>query len=132
MVAAGHCLCGAVQFTAQLPARWVAHCHCTRCQRAHGAAFVTWVEFEEAAVSIQSAAEALRWFVTLEGARRGFCARCGSPMFFASPRDPGELHVARAAFSTALAQAPTENVFFSTHAPWARSVDALPAEPDPE
>jgi hypothetical protein len=41
--AVGACLCGAVQFELQLPATWVAHCHCTMCRRAHGAAFVTWV-----------------------------------------------------------------------------------------
>lgn len=39
--ARGQCLCGVIKFTARFPSKWVAHCHCTRCQRAHGAAFVT-------------------------------------------------------------------------------------------
>ena len=25
----GRCLCGDVEFSAQLPSKWVAHCHCT-------------------------------------------------------------------------------------------------------
>lgn len=41
--AIGRCLCGDIQFSAQLPSKWVAHCHCTMCQRSSGAAFVTWV-----------------------------------------------------------------------------------------
>lgn len=30
----GQCLCGAINFSASFPSKWVAHCHCTRCQRA--------------------------------------------------------------------------------------------------
>ena len=45
-VASGACLCRAVGFVATLPSRWVAHCHCSRCRRAHGAAFVTFVGLE--------------------------------------------------------------------------------------
>lgn len=131
-VAEGSCLCGAVAFTATLPALWVAHCHCTRCQRAHGAPFVTWVGFRAAEVEIASPGDALRWFVTAEGAERGFCGHCGSPMFFRSPRYPGELHIARALFHTALDQQPTSNVFFSSHAPWAVDAHRLPAEPEAE
>ena len=35
----GSCFCGAVQFSVALLSKWVGHCHCTRCQRAHGAPF---------------------------------------------------------------------------------------------
>lgn len=65
--ARGSCLCGAVRFTARLPSRWVAHCHCTRCQRAHGAAFVTWVGLDEATVAIDDAQGALRWHASQLG-----------------------------------------------------------------
>ena len=43
----GACLCGDLAFEATLPSKWVAHCHCTLCQRAHGAPVVTWVGFDE-------------------------------------------------------------------------------------
>ena len=38
----GGCLCGAVRFEVAAPTKWCAHCHCSLCRRAHGAAFVTW------------------------------------------------------------------------------------------
>jgi len=38
----GSCLCGAVAFAVDLPTAVCAHCHCTQCRRAHGAAYVTW------------------------------------------------------------------------------------------
>lgn len=129
-VAVGSCLCGAVRFSAVQPAQWVAHCHCTRCQRAHGAPFVTWVGFLAPAVEITSPEDTLRWYETAEGAGRGFCGHCGSPMFFRSPRYPGELHIARALFHTELEQWPTSNVFFGSHAPWALDAHRLPVEPE--
>lgn len=130
-VAVGSCLCGAVTFAAALPARWVAHCHCTRCQRAHGAPFVTWVGFSEEQVQIASPGIELRWFETEEGAGRGFCGHCGSPMFFRSTRYPGELHIARALFHTELEQQPSVNAFFSSHVPWAVDAHRLPTDPEP-
>lgn len=46
-LASGQCLCGEVHFQARLPSKWVAHCHCTQCQRSGGSAFVTWVGMDE-------------------------------------------------------------------------------------
>jgi hypothetical protein len=128
--AAGSCLCGAVQFSAQLPSRWVAHCHCSRCRRAHGAAFVTWAGFPEAAVTWQDPQQQLRWHVAREGGSRGFCGRCGSPMFFKSERWAGELHIARALFTAPLDREPQAHVFHDTHVDWVQLGDALPRKPD--
>lgn len=41
--AQAQCLCGDITLAATLPSLWAAHCHCSLCRRAHGAAFVTWV-----------------------------------------------------------------------------------------
>ena len=46
-VVTGSCLCGAVSFEFELPTLFAGHCHCTMCQRAHGAGFVTWVGVRE-------------------------------------------------------------------------------------
>ena len=122
----GSCLCGAVHFTAKLPSKWVAHCHCTRCQRAHGAPFVTWAGFEASAVDIQDAEASLRWHVAQEGGTRGFCGRCGSPMFFKAERWPGELHIARALFNDPLDRLPQAHVYYETHVEWVTLDDKLP------
>lgn len=127
--AAGSCLCGGVRFVARLPSKWVAHCHCTRCQRAHGAAFVTWAGFEAAAVAIDDDAALLSWFVAPEGGSRGFCSRCGSPMFFRSERWPGELHLARALFTDPLDRAPQAHAFADTQVDWVALADDLPRQP---
>lgn len=133
--ATGSCLCGAVQFTARLPALWAAHCHCTRCQRAHGAGFVTWVGTREAETVVTDPAAVLRWYRPnapgAEGAR-AFCSQCGSPMFFKAERWPGELHVARALFNSPVRPAPQMHVFHDTQVPWVSLGDALPRPPNSE
>jgi hypothetical protein len=128
----GQCLCGAVRFTAQFPSRWVAHCHCTRCQRAHGAAFVTWVGVDASRVSVQNPDNSLRWFSTAGGGDRGFCAVCGSSLFFRSGNWPGELHIARALFTDPVDRAPQAHAYYDTHVSWVRLADRLPTKSDPK
>jgi len=127
----GSCLCGGVQFSVDLPTKWVAHCHCTRCQRAHGAAFVTWVGVQHSASKVDDPQQLLHWYVSEQGGSRGFCSRCGSPMFFHAPRWPGELHVARALFTEPLDREPQVHAFYDTHVSWMSLTDQLPKNPAP-
>ena len=126
--ASGKCFCGAVRFAAELPSKWVAHCHCTMCRRAHGAGYVTWAGFTADKVRIENASGQLRWFDSSPGAQRGFCGRCGSPLFFRSDRWPDELHIARAQFDAPLDRAPQAHVFWDRHVDWALPdpADGLP------
>jgi hypothetical protein len=127
----GQCLCGAVKFTAVLPSKWVAHCHCTLCQRAHGAAFVTWVGLESKKVRIAASDGSLRWFASPAGGERAFCTHCGSSMFFRSTQWPGELHIARALFNEPIDREPQAHVYYDTHVSWVALADGLPRRPDP-
>ena len=122
----GSCLCGAVRFRASLPTKWVAHCHCTYCRRAHGAPFVTWTGFPAEQFEIETDSKQPAWYESSPGARRAFCPQCGSPMFFESKRWPGEVHVARALIDGALDKEPSAHVYFETHVPWVQVNDNLP------
>jgi hypothetical protein len=125
-LATGRCLCGAIRWRAGLPALWVAHCHCTMCQRAHGAGVVTWVGVREDGFALDDPEAVFRIHESSPGAKRGFCARCGSPFLFRSTRWPGEVHLARASFETPLAEAPQAHVFHDTHVDWLQLGDTLP------
>ena len=124
----GACLCGAVKFTIKLPTKWVAHCHCTRCQRANGAAFVTWVGVDEENAQIHNELGHQRWYLDRTSSKCGFCSKCGSPMFFQSNRYLGELHIARALFLDKVDRLPETNVFYDTHVDWINDVEKLPSE----
>jgi hypothetical protein len=130
-VARGSCLCGQIRIEATLPAKWVAHCHCTYCRRAHGAPFVTWAGFPDEKVTIEHGTVTPTWFKSSMRASRAFCPQCGSPMFFKSEKWPGEIHIARALFSDPLDRDPSAHVFYETHVPWLTVNDALPKKCSP-
>lgn len=126
--ASGHCLCGDIGFTAELPSKWVAHCHCTMCQRSGGSAFVTWVGLDEDRCRIRDPQARLQWYRSSDQGERGFCARCGSTLFFRSRRWAGELHVTLANFTGPIDRAPQAHVFWDTRVPWVHldADDGLP------
>jgi hypothetical protein len=127
----GSCLCAKVRYLANLPSKWVAHCHCSYCRRAHGAAFVTWAGFHDHDVTIDPTGLQPTWYESSPGARRGFCPRCGSPMMFTSTRWPGEMHLARALIAQPLDREPSAHVFYDAHVPWLDVGDALPKKVSP-
>lgn len=120
----GRCLCGQVQFSWQGPSLWCAHCHCTRCQRAHGAAFVTWVGVEQSHFYLDRGEP--KWHQSGAGSKRGFCANCGSSMFFQSDRWPGEMHIARALVEEPIDLTPQIHAFADTAVDWTQADPHLP------
>jgi hypothetical protein len=124
----GSCLCGAVTFRVTPPTLWCAHCHCTMCQRAHGAAFVTWVGVAAGRVTIDE--RGLRWHASSPQAERGFCTTCGSTLFFRSERWRDEVHIVRANFHGEIDREPGAHVFYASHVPWFTVGDALPRLPE--
>ena len=126
----GQCLCGAVSFDLRPEIKWVAHCHCSQCRRAHGAAFVTWVGVDDSLVNIDS--QNLEWYQSSAQAQRGFCKQCGSTLFFRSENWPGELHIARANIIDELKQQPQLHAYFDSHVDWLCINDQIPKKPASE
>jgi hypothetical protein len=83
--ATGGCLCGAVRYRVEGSLRDIFVCHCSVCRRTHGgpAAYAACGQADLILVEQHG----LRWHEH-EGARRGFCAACGSRLFWARPQRP--------------------------------------------
>lgn len=77
---AGGCLCGAVRYEVHGPLRDVIDCHCTMCQRLHGA-FGAHSKAKKEHIKIVED-RGLVWYATSDRARRGFCRVCGSHLFW--------------------------------------------------
>lgn len=77
---AGSCLCGAIAFSVDAPLPPVEACHCSLCRKWTGH-FLASVEVPRSALTIIDSGK-LSWFSSSHKARRGFCARCGSSLFF--------------------------------------------------
>lgn len=76
----GACLCGAVRFRTRGPLREVVFCHCSQCRRQTGLYYAaTDVARDRIALT---GADMVGWYRSSEEAKRGFCTRCGSALFW--------------------------------------------------
>jgi hypothetical protein len=78
--AQGGCRCGAVRGEVRGPLRPVVACHCTQCRRMTGHYFAA-TAARDGDFTITRGAT-LKWYSASAHARRGFCADCGSTLFW--------------------------------------------------
>ena len=82
----GRCLCGAVRYEVRGDLRDVLICHCEECRRWHGHFSASTAARREQLVLVER--RGLRWVDSPNSdarARRGFCAECGSSLFWDPP-----------------------------------------------
>lgn len=121
----GSCLCGEISFeTDGKPIRSVT-CHCTMCQKAAGAPFMTLVNFP---------GEAVTWTVeptyhaSSDIADRGFCPRCGTALSFRF-KNRDNIHITVAAFDDPDAFPPQEHLWTDSKVAWIDITDDVPTYP---
>ena len=88
-MATGRCLCGAVRYEVNGSLRDVLICHCEECRRWHGHFSASTAARREDLALVED--RGLRWIESPHsdaGARRGFCADCGSSLFWDAPDRP--------------------------------------------
>lgn len=123
----GSCLCGTVRFEVEGEPRFVSHCHCENCRRAHGAGFVTYAGYREEECRLLAGSEDLAEFQQADtGSWRRFCQRCGSTLFFSGDRWAGEVHVAVANLDGELDRLPSAHAYADRSPAWCPISDGLP------
>lgn len=120
----GSCLCGEVKIIATAAPEWVGHCHCPSCQKAAGAAFLTYAGYSVGTLHI--AGESLTTFVSSPGVKRSFCNKCGSTIAFEGEAWPNEIHIALVLMDDAAKFQPERHVYTRTQQPWLKLADGLP------
>lgn len=91
----GSCLCGAVRFTVAGDLPPPDACHCRQCRRQSGHFWAS-TDVAVAALTIEGI-DKLRWYASSPNVRRGFCATCGSALFW-HPTGRATIAVAMGAF----------------------------------
>ncbi len=66
------------------------------------------------------------FYASSKGVRRGFCAKCGTPMSYESDRFPDEVHIYLSTLDDPERYLPEFHVFFSERISWFDVVDELP------
>jgi hypothetical protein len=83
----GGCQCGAVRYRAEGEIGFPHVCHCRMCQKAAGNYFMPFggVKYE----NFRFTRGEPSWFQSSDTVKRGFCGRCGTPLFY----DGGSDHI---------------------------------------
>jgi hypothetical protein len=75
----GGCLCGNVTYEIRGPLRAICACHCTQCRKASGH-YVAATRCKRSDFTLLGAEPT--WYKSSDVAERGFCAACGSNLFW--------------------------------------------------
>ncbi|AJD41474.1 GFA family protein [Rhizobium sp. SEMIA 4085] len=92
----GGCACGAVTFMSKSKPAPVVACHCSQCRRQTGLYYAS-CDVSLDCLTIEGKSS-IRWYRSSETAERGFCANCGSALFWQRKGSP-EVSVMAGAFN---------------------------------
>lgn len=128
--AGGGCLCSAVRYEIVGRLRDVIDCHCWKCRRFHGhTAAYTSVRREQLKLVAQSG---LKWYRNITDEKydvyRGFCAECGSSLFW-DPRGAPNIAVAAGSLDQPTGLKTIGHVWVSQAADYYTIADGLPQSP---
>lgn len=115
----GSCLCGEVQYKLTCEPERVSHCHCSMCQKQHGAAFATYVSIPESHLVYLSGEYLLSSYHSSNGVVRKFCRDCGSNIEWANGAESPEwVSVSLATFDTEYCPVDIVNIYSETSVCW--------------
>jgi hypothetical protein len=123
-VSTGGCQCGAVRYSATLKPEGAHLCHCRMCQKAAGNLFAALVGADHQALVWTRGTPAT--FKSSAKVERGFCAACGTPLFY---RETTQGHIALmiGSLDNPAAVPPLTQVGAESRMPW---FDRLPSLKD--
>ena len=113
----GSCLCGAVKYSIDVDIDNPGICHCTMCQKQHGAPFgvysaVKWEDF-----TVTEGEDQIEGYRSSEIVTRTFCKTCGSTLQFIRDERP-VFGLAVATLDTSFDKPLDVQIFAGDKAPW--------------
>ena len=126
----GGCKCGAVRFRVEGALGRASICHCRMCQKAFGGLYAPLVSVDDAELTWTRGERSL--FQSSNHVRRGFCARCGTPLTY---EDPTGSALAIGAFDDPSELAPVIQFGVEAKLPYVDRMPSLPVREtlaDPE
>lgn len=109
MMHKGSCLCGGVTFELSGALRDSVACHCVQCRKTSGH-YVSATQVAPDNLHITSD-ETLTWYQSSPKARRGFCNRCGSSLFWRHKDDTGATSVMTGTLDGATGISTAQHIF---------------------
>jgi len=126
----GSCLCGGVSFRIRRATGPFELCHCSRCRKASGSAFVAGLGVARQDFELLAGRELIRYFeAPIRNAppayRTAFCSRCGSPVPDVAS-DADWFEVPAGLLDDDPGTKPDKHTFVDVKSPWYMITDQLP------
>jgi hypothetical protein len=126
----GACLCGAVRFEIDRATGSFELCHCQRCRKSSGSAYVAGLGVNVADFRFVFGREQIAVFELPvrerpPGYRRAFCGHCGSPVPDPEPRGAW-LEIPAGLLEDDPGVIPDRHIYVDSRAPWTPRGDGLP------
>lgn len=122
----GSCLCKGVQFELSGTLRNSVACHCMQCRKTSGH-YVSATQVEADQLHITQD-ETLVWFQSSPQAKRGFCARCGSSLFWRHEADNGATSVMSGTLDGETGLQTEKHIFVADKGDYYEIADNVPQE----
>ena len=125
----GSCKCSAVQFAYDGEVGAVTICHCADCRKLQGGGGVVAAPLASAALQWRRGRDLITEFESSPGKKRGFCSRCGTPLYSRRDDAPAVLRLRMGSIDTPTSALPMAHIFCNDLPVWARLDDDLPRYP---
>jgi hypothetical protein len=126
----GGCLCGGVRFEISRAVGPFELCHCGRCRKANGSAFVAFLGVNRVDFRLVQGGDLIETFgaplrETPPAYRTHFCSRCGSPAPDANG-DSSWMEIPAGLLDDDPLVRPDRHIFVEVKSPWFTITDSLP------
>jgi hypothetical protein len=122
----GSCLCGAIKYSVSGELGQLAFCHCSKCQKVNGTAFLAGASVEPGDFTLSDPQDYLASFESSPGVFRKFCKNCGSPLYSYRPGPPEAIRIRVGTLDTAYAGPVQMHIYYKDHAAWFTANDDVP------
>jgi hypothetical protein len=122
----GSCLCGLIRYELDGELGPVTWCHCSRCRKGNGTAFLVASPVDASKFRIVAGADLVTEFESSPGVFRTFCRNCGSPLYGRRDSLPGILRLRPGTLDTPWDGRPAQHIFTAYKADWFDIHDEAP------
>jgi hypothetical protein len=114
----GSCLCGAVKYEIDGELGPINLCHCSKCRKANGSAFLAASLVKKADLRIVSGSDHLAEYESGPGVGRVFCKTCASPLYSRRDAMPEAVRLRIGTLDTPIDGKPVAHIFVGSKAEW--------------
>ncbi len=114
----GSCLCGGIHYQIHHEIGPIIYCHCQRCRKSSGSAFVTSTEILRSNFEVTQGQDLIKKFENEGKVDRFFCSHCGSQLYSQRASTPLIMRVRLGTLDDNIDTKVSSHIFVGSKAEW--------------